>query len=1117
MKLVQMKYILLFCCTMLAVSPCAQTTDVHKGDSVAAVARKQVADDDTYRAGNYGFNAAERWAMQDRYRGVDKVQYSNDNIFSHLSIGFSAAMNKIVARKDFDYNTGNNFGISITKELTKVHALSLLGEYGKYSLVSDECKLETYSLQLNHHFNFTRYYLGYNPYRPLEISSTLGVGMQNSSLKNNYDTSGFEERDDVSKYFYLGVLLNLKLDGRISLSVEPNAVLASEGYNGAAPGYWYSKYNFRYGARASLNYTLHNEIPANAYADKTLQAQNYIFLASGLQATDAPIGLGNTLGSYLNFGVGHWFAKRFALQGAVGYSTGAWHETAVQADDKLSTPEHKYYSRTQYAFTRMEAVANIYSSIKDRSDLTNEFSLNVSGGYEYGFLWKYKGNDIENQTNCWYGGPTAALQLKYHSCEGKALYLEPRISYVNYGIPYNPPYQYIKKEYSDIRYSLALGVEFGTMPKKPSADTIPVSNVRYTPEISLFAGGGTNYMFERGYYDGPSRLSTTLSLGLEYQPFSLLGARLMFDYSSYAFNSLMRYGIAANGKTNYQRGLWQKNYRIASAILDLKLDLTNLFYGYDADRRWNTAFYVGPMFSKYSSIKTEIDDSEVIPENATAVNSLIQKPTDSFLGLHTAVNTRYAVTPALGIFGELGAKVYKNEFMNEVFLDFNPIRAVSVQLGVNYRINQNQLFAADATGKILQPLSYLFFATGLQAADTSVDLYNKLGPYMSLGAGRWFTRHLALQVGAGYSSGSWHRMITPADPQAGHPEYNYYSKAQQAFARVEAVTPLFTTIKDRNDIAGKFSLNLLAGYEFGKQWKYFTNDIELQQTGSYGGPTGALQFKFHSVDGNSIFVEPRISMLNYSADAAVPFDHLQNDYTDLRYSLAVGMEYGSTPSDNGEHKDVEQLAAFTPEISVSAAGGTNYMFKRGLCAGEPALNTSFTAGVEYQPISRLGARFSLDYSNYAFNVIQGYTEKLNGKYYHYKGLCYKNYKVFSGIFDLKLDLTNLLAPYRPDKKWSSAIYLGPILSFYGGMTAELNADELLLTGSEVLINDEAPDGMFLGMHTAFNCRYNINRNWGIFGECGLKFYKNEFMTEPYLDYNPIRAMSWQVGVNYKIK
>ena len=85
------------------------------------------------------------------------------------------------------------------------------------------------------------------------------------------------------------------------------------------------------------------------------------------------------------------------------------------------------------------------------------------------------------------------------------------------------------------------------------------------------------------------------------------------------------------------------------------------------------------------------------------------------------------------------------------------------------------------------------------------------------------------------------------------------------------------------------------------------------------------------------------------------------------------------------------------------------------------------------------------------------------------------------------------------------------------MTTELNAAELLLTGSEVLINDKAPDGMFLGLHTAFNCRYNINRNWGIFGECGLKFYKNEFMTEPYLDYNPIRAMSWQVGVNYKIK
>lgn len=1125
MRLEQMKYILLLFCAVFVTTVCAQTDGVQGSDTTkVADKEKRTATQQTgYRAGNYGFNAAERWAMQDRYRGVDSVKYSNRNFFSHLHFGLSVGMNQIAERKDFSFEPGQSFGIIIGKDLNKVHAISLLGEIANYSFKSGKNELETYSLQLNHHFNFTRYYLGYNPYRALELSSTVGVGVQKTDLTAvNSEVSELQGSDELSKYLLLGVLANLRLDSRLSLSVEPHVALATEGYNGALPGYWYSKYNLMYGVRGSLNYEFHNELPANIYADRIFFPQNYLFVSGGLQANDASIGLGNTLGAYAGFGFGHWFAKRFALQVSAGYSSGAWDEIITPADEVAMTPEYRYLSRAQYTFGRLEAVANIFKTAKSKENIANSFSLNLLGGYEYGFQWKYKGNDVADQTNCWYGGPTAALQLKYHSSEGKSLFIEPRVSFINYEIPYKPPYSHIKEEFSDMRFSLALGQEFGIMPslsasrRESENDSLPASRHRFSPEISLFAGAGVNYMFERGYYDAPSRLNMVYAAGVEYQPFAPVGLRLMYDYSNYALNSLTGYAVAANNEIAYKKGLWQKNYRVSSGILDVKFDLTNIFYGYAPGRKWNTSFYVGPMFAKISRVDTKIYDDEVIPEGSSIMLTS-KKSGESSLGIHAALNSRYYVTPALGIFGELGVKVYKNEFITEPFLDYNPLRALSMTLGANYRLQQNELFTKESVAAIRQPANYIFFAPGLQLNNSSIDFSQKFGPYISLGVGRWITKHLALQVAGGYSSGSWHETVTPADELKGSPAYSYYSKAQQAYGRVEAVTNLFTTINDSTDLGGKFSVNLSGGYEFGKQWKYLTNDPALQQDVTYGGLTGALQFKFHSVEGKALFVEPRVSLLNYEQLAAAPFEAYKEDKTDVRYSLAVGMEFGRASRHSSRDTETESEEEFTPEISILAGGGANYMFERGYYDGAARPDYSLSMGVEYQPFKNFGLRLMFDRSTYSFNTLSNHKMVADGAISWSSALWNKCYNVNSGILDFKFDLTNMLYGYRSDRRWNTAIYLGPMLSRHSSLESEIDDSETLPEGAEARLAQQRPDGTFWGIHAALNTRYNITPAWGLFGEWGIKAYKNEFITEPFLDYNPVRAISMQFGVNYRIQ
>ena len=65
MRLEQMKYILLLFCAVFATTVCAQTDGVQGSDTTkVADKEKRTATQQTgYRAGNYGFNAAERWAM----------------------------------------------------------------------------------------------------------------------------------------------------------------------------------------------------------------------------------------------------------------------------------------------------------------------------------------------------------------------------------------------------------------------------------------------------------------------------------------------------------------------------------------------------------------------------------------------------------------------------------------------------------------------------------------------------------------------------------------------------------------------------------------------------------------------------------------------------------------------------------------------------------------------------------------------------------------------------------------------------------------------------------------------------------------------------------------------
>ena len=62
-----------------------------------------------------------------------------------------------------------------------------------------------------------------------------------------------------------------------------------------------------------------------------------------------------------------------------------------------------------------------------------------------------------------------------------------------------------------------------------------------------------------------------------------------------------------------------------------------------------------------------------------------------------------------------------------------------------------------------------------------------------------------------------------------------------------------------------------------------------------------------------------------------------------------------------------------------------------------------------------------------------------------------------------------------------------------------------------------PDNTTIGLHTAFNAKYSISKEWNVFGEADLRIHSNEFISESAVDYNPVRTLNFRVGVSDDIK
>ena len=645
-----------------------KTTHISDSVTTSEVSKK------IYRAENYGKDARVV-AFQRRYRIPDE-EFSNSDFLSHLYIGAGVSVEKISRREDNEYGSAPVYTFLIGKDISKSHSLSLAFRTGENSINNSDIILKRYGVQLNHHFYLTRCFLNYNPKRIFDISTTAGIGYQKSKLIR---------KEYGSVYGMFGIRGTLRLCDRMHMAIEPYACISSEGYSGLEKGKSSYGYNDSYGIGMSLIYTFKDELNKNISIGDSLPYRNYMFFETGPQALHSNIGFSNTIGHYFALGYGLWFDRRFALQFSTGYSNSTWGEYKTPADINAGHPEYRFMAKTQYFFGCAEFVTNILT-LPEKSNSRKMFSLDWSAGYEYGFQWKYS-NTIE-QISCYYGGLTSAIKIKWMLPENKALYLSPRITFVNFDVPYKEPYEYIERKYTDKKFNLAIGLEFGLKRKTDyeTADETEISeDLRFPHSLDVSVSFGNNYVLERGYYKGDNTFNTIGALAVEYQPFKYFGIRAKADYSTHKFNLIRDYTETIENNIFYYEGLWKVKYNVINGMFDLKFDISNMIHGYNTYRKWNMALYTGMVISKHIKTGTKINKGELTLPGST-INMDAATPQKPLIGIHAAANCRYSITGHLGVFGELGVKIHRNAFLSAEHLDYNPIRVIDMELGLSYKI-----------------------------------------------------------------------------------------------------------------------------------------------------------------------------------------------------------------------------------------------------------------------------------------------------------------------------------------------------------------------------------------------------------------------------------------------
>lgn len=317
-------------------------------------------------------------------------------------------------------------------------------------------------------------------------------------------------------------------------------------------------------AQLGLRYALNNRYTSDGITNRFEELKEdesyrhgFMNLSVGTQyATGTGMPLGTTGGMQLGLGAGRWVNSLWGVR--FGAEIGASHLLSVE--EPVGNFNHYRLLKSARIGARADLMTNPLAF--SRRYTPKHWGTALLFGWELGA--KIDAMHTKSETK-FYNSLAVGAQLRYHTDERHALYIEPRYTFNGHLM------------------SLTAGLEFAMTEQRFHSSKKQIEE--FNPYYSVGLAGGVNHLFLPTIYNGAREvaLSTGVSGEFHFTPYS--GTRATLDYSRTAIG-------AANGENIVNNGVAHLNVGV-----DYMFDLSTLLAGYTPYRRWDVALAAGPVFS----------------------------------------------------------------------------------------------------------------------------------------------------------------------------------------------------------------------------------------------------------------------------------------------------------------------------------------------------------------------------------------------------------------------------------------------------------------------------------------------------------------------------------------
>lgn len=937
--------------------------------------------------------------LQKRYRPLENDSLFPKQWWRRFYFGIGGGIQGLTDNIGMVSNASANAYLGY--RLTPIHSLRLSGSYIKYNFNGNNKSAKSLGVGIDYLVNLSNFACGYDPSRVFEVSTVVGIGARYSraALPSN-----------INPYAHIGLNADVYISKYASLFFEPY-IGAQRQMSTVLNNPSREKWNLMYGFSTGLQVSLENRTDYFSEADSIYKK---IFLDTSIGVVSS----GRSGGILNRLGVGYQAALGLWINPMIGLRVGAHGESfywTSRIRNKNNVPVR--YSHNQVLVGgRAELMLNPLNFSKKWREAPegHDFDLNLLLGGELG--WELKnglyGESIR-RSHAYYYGITSALQALYRIDKGTYIYIEPRYQ----AIYYNDK----KSEgWSPSDHIASINVGSRVYLTKPFSFKRPQG--AYIPHwwVAIDAGA-------LKYYNAPRVTKSGLGLnptigfaaGYDLSPWASFRAQLAYQRLYNVHTA--RYSGYSGSQKRYGEGLWESSYDAMDLRLSYMLNLNNLLQGYDAERRFNLWWTVGPSLSYiFNQSDTWVEGQKnVLPdlEHIELSNSREGKISP---GINTSIMASLRVAPQYDVTVEAMGQY---NFIQGTNPGNNP-RLNNVKYGLTVG-SRYHIYQRSDRQRLWPRFNRYFFDSSFAWSTSSLSNAFKLsGTQYSASLGMWFTPYIGARLGVNAQT-MYHS--SNVSKQNGVDIRKSKSIATGSARAELLVSPLNLFPKWRDKEGGHdFDVNLLGGLDLGGIART-PSERDPERLQFYYGLTGAMQLLYRiNNPGTYIFVEPRFLSAYYKR----PYYNtgVYETVSDKMFSLGVGTRvYMDNPSfvPVGSEEMNPRWWAGLSFGGVKLQRSETWRPTSGLGLN-PAL--AMSVGYDWKPLVSFRAQLAYErIGNYASSSYTGINE--NGKTVYGYGLWNSKYNVMDLRLAYMLNVNNFLQGYNPNRRFNLWLIGGPALTW----------------------------------------------------------------------------------------